>query len=401
MQSTQPPDGARHPGAAGGHPDRPEPNAAAGAAGSGPTADEIAAAIVDAPGAEPRLGTVVPRPRTPGTTLVAVVAAPLNPLDLAIASGTFHSVRHEGPYVPGSECVGVVIESDRHPAGSWVYGECDAAPDNPGSFADRTLLPDENLLPLPEGIDPVAAAAVGNAGVAAYLPLLEQGRLGAGETVLVLGATGAVGQLAVQVARLHGAGRVVGVARDGAALTRLAGLGADAVVELRAEEGVDDLAARILAAAGPVDVVLDGVYGAPLEAALRVCAPRARVVNIGNPAGATAQVPAGLLRGKQLTLSGFAGLHTSMRDKRVALSWLWSALARGELRTTIRTVDLAELPAAWRAQAASPHHKWVVLPQGEHRLPHGRPQSASSALDARRPLSGTAADDARTGEARA
>ncbi|HEY0934874.1 MAG TPA: zinc-binding dehydrogenase [Trebonia sp.] len=323
----------------------------------------IRAAIVDAPGAEPRLGSVTLPPRTPGTTRLAVVAAPLNPLDLAIASGTFHSARHEAPYVPGSECAGVVLDSDRYPPGSLVYAECRASPATPGAFATQALIADEDLLLLPDGVDPVLAAAVGNSGTAAFLPLIAEAGLRPGETVLVLGATGAVGQLAVQVAHQSGAGRVIGVARDHAALEHLPALGADAVVGLRAGEGNEELAARLLAAAGPVDVVLDGLYGVPLEAALRVCAPRARVVNIGNPAGAVAQVPAGLLRGKQLTLSGFAGLHTPLRDKQTALTWLWTALARGELRVEVRTFPLEGFPAAWRAQAVSPHAKCVILPE--------------------------------------
>ncbi|MCX5535809.1 zinc-binding alcohol dehydrogenase family protein [Streptomyces sp. NBC_00006] len=339
---------------------------------------EVRAAVVDAPGAAPRMGSVVLPPRTPGTTLVAVVAAPLNPLDLVIASGTFHSARHEAPYVPGSECVGVVLDSDRHQVGSWVYAECHAAPDSPGAFAQRVLVDDDDVLPLPEGLDPVRAAAVGNSGTAAFIPLVEEAALGTGETVLVLGATGAVGQLAIQVAYRRGAGRVVGVARDRAALERLPGLGADAVVELRAGESAEELAERLREVTGPVDVVLDGVYGVPLEAALQVCAPRARVVNVGNPAGATARIPAGLLRGKQLTLSGFAGLHTSLRAKEAALSWLWSALARGELRVDVRTFPLDELPSAWRTQAVSPHAKCVVLPQDG-----GLPEYATTTSDRR------------------
>jgi NADPH:quinone reductase-like Zn-dependent oxidoreductase len=333
-------------------------NAAVGTPGTG-----IQAAIIDAPGAEPRLGSVVLPPRRPGTTLVAVTAAPLNPLDLVIASGAFHSARHEAPYVPGSECVGAVLDSDRHPPGSLVYAEFRASPATPGCFAAQALVADEDLLPLPDGLDPELAAAVGNSGTAAFMPLIEQAGLRPGETVLVLGATGAVGQLAVQIAHRHGAGRVIGVGRDRVALGRLQVLGADAVVELQPGEGVEELAARLLAAAGPVDVVLDAVYGAPLEAALRVCAPRARVVNIGNPAGPTAQVPAGLLRGRQLTLSGFAGLHTPLRDKRAALTWLWTALACGKLQLEVRAFPLEEFPVAWRAQALSPHAKFVIAPK--------------------------------------
>ncbi|MFJ1902159.1 MULTISPECIES: zinc-binding alcohol dehydrogenase family protein [unclassified Streptomyces] len=326
--------------------------------------ETVRAAVVEALGAEPRIGSVAWGPRGTGETSIAVVAAPLNPLDLLIASGTFHSARHKDPYVPGSECTGVVLDSDRYPPGTWVYAECHASPATPGSLASKVLVSDEDVLPLPDELDPVLAAAVGNSGTAAFMPLLEAAGLRPGETVLILGATGVVGRLAVQVAHRNGAGRVVGVARDAAALKSLLGLGADAVVELRPDEGAEDLAARLSAAAGPVDVVLDGVYGLPLEAALRACAPRARVVNIGNPAGSTARVPAGLLRGKQLTLSGFAGLHTPLRDKRAALTWLWSALARDELRIDVRTFALDELPAAWRDQAASPHAKYVVLPSG-------------------------------------
>lgn len=325
---------------------------------------EIRAAIVDAPGAQPRLGSVAVPQRAPGTTFVAVAAAPLNPLDLLIASGTFHSARHEDPYVPGSECVGVVVESELYPVGAWVYAECHPAPATPGAFATQVLVADHDLLPLPGGVDPVLAAAVGNSGTAAYMPLIETAKLLAGETVLVLGATGPVGQLAVQIASKSGAGRVVGVARNRAALDRLLALGADAVVNLRADEGFDELVARLQAATGPVDVVLDGLYGKPLEAALQVCASRARVVNIGNLAGPTVQVPAGLLRGKQLTLSGFAGLHIPLQEKLPALTWLWTALERGDLQVEVTTHQLDQLPAAWQAQAASPHAKCVVLPGG-------------------------------------
>ncbi len=303
--------------------------------------------------------------RASGTTLVAVVAAPLNPLDLLIASGTFHSARHEAAYVPGSECVGTVVASDRYPLGSLVYAECHAGPGAPGALAAQVIVADEDVLRLPDGVDPVLAAAVGNSGVAAHMPLVRDAGLRAGETVLVLGATGAVGQLAIQIAHLREAGRVVGVGRDPGTLARLLGIGADAVVSLRPGESADELAGRLSAVAGPVHVVLDGLFGLPLEAALRVCAPRARLVNIGNSAGPTAEIPAGLLRGKQLTVSGFAGLHTSLIEKQVALNWLWVKLSAGELQVDVKTFPLQQLPAAWLDQAASPHAKYVLTP--DHR----------------------------------
>ncbi len=323
----------------------------------------VLAGVVNAPGAEPQIRFCELPSRSAGSTLLDVIAAPLNPLDLLIASGTFHSLRHESPYVPGSECVGVVIGSDRFAHGSLVYAQCHASPATPGSFATQVVVGDADILPLPDGIDPIQAAAVGNSGVAAFMPLVEVAGMMSGATVLILGATGAVGELAVQIASARGAGRVIGVGRDRAALARLKSLGADAVVELRVDGDAAELAGRLREAGDAVDVVLDGLYGMPLEAALQVCAPRARVVNIGHSASPTATLPAGLLRGKQLTVTGFAGLHIPLREKRPALTWLWAAIGAGTLQVNVKTVTLEGLPAAWRAQAGSPHAKYVVLPR--------------------------------------
>jgi NADPH2:quinone reductase len=323
---------------------------------------QVLAAIVDAPGAAPRIGQVDSLRRESGQTLIEVLAAPLNPLDLLIASGSFHSARHETAYTPGSECVGIVVESDRWDAGALVYAEVHASPTTPGALASYVVVSDADILPLPTGVDPVQAAAIGNSGTAAFLPLVEVAGLASGDTVLILGATGAVGQLAVQIAHLRGAARVVGVGRDSSALDGLAALGADAVVQLRADESTESLAERIRDAAGPVDVILDGLYSQPLEAALQSCTMHARVINVGHSAGPTATIPAGVLRGKQISLSGFAGLHTALTDKQAALEWLWGELAAGRLRVPVSTLPLEDLPTAWEAQATSPHAKHVVVP---------------------------------------
>jgi len=324
--------------------------------------DRVVAAIINGPGAPPHLGTVGLPALTPGHSVLRVLAAPLNPLDLLIASGTFHSARHEQPYVPGSECVGVVVRSQRHALGTHVYAQCQAGPDRPGSLATHLVVQDDEIVALPHGMDAVTAAAVGNSGVAAYVPLIETAGLQAGETVLILGATGAVGQLAVQIARSRGAAKVVGVGRNQSALDRLLQLGADAVVALLPGESEDDLAVRLSDAAGPVDVLLDGLYGVPLQAALQCCAPHGRVVNIGNPSGPTAVLSAGLLRSKQLTLSGFAGLHMSMKAKQGALGWLWRQVIDAAIELDVRTSALRDIAAAWSVQQCSPHAKCVVIP---------------------------------------
>jgi NADPH2:quinone reductase len=323
---------------------------------------QVAAAIIDHPGASPRLGTVDLPGAPPGRSVVRVLAAPVNPLDLHIASGKFHSLRHSKPYVPGSECVGVILQSARYEPGSRVYAQCTATPDRPGSLATHVVVEDEDVVPIPDDVDAVTAAAVGNSGVAAFLPLMQTAHLSAGDNVLILGATGIVGQLAVQIARNHGAARVIGVGRDPSALGQVMSLGADAVVELVANETEDELVDRLSDATnGRVDVVLDGLYGPPLQAALRVCSPHCRVVNIGNSAGATAQISAGLLRSRQLTVVGFAGLHVPMVAKEPALTWLWQQAAARKLHVPVQRSSLLDISRTWSLQESSPHAKHVVF----------------------------------------
>ncbi len=305
----------------------------------------VAAAIVDSPGAEPRLGSVVLPARTSRTTLVRVIAAPLNPLDLVIASGTFHSARHEAPYVPGSECVGTVLESDRYAPGSLVYAECHASPSNPGSFAAQVLVADEDLLPLPDGLDPVLAAAVGNSGTAAFMPLVEDGRLRPGETVLVLGATGAVGQLAIQVAQppRRGPGDRRRPRRRGAGAATLARRGCRGrAAGRRGQRG----------AGGPA---AGGGRAGRRRSRRSVRGGRWRRRCGSAPSGrgwstsATRPAPSrryrpGCCAASSSRCPGFAGLHTPLRDKRAALTWLWTALAGGELQLEVRTFSLRRNP---------------------------------------------------------
>ena len=134
--------------------------------------------------------------RRAGTTLLEFVAAPLNPLNLLIASGGFDSDRHEQPYVPGSECVGVVLASDRFATGPLIYAKCHACPTRSGAFPTWVLVDDDDVLPLPEGIGAVPTAAVGHSATAAYLPLTSRAELRSGVEVLLLGATGAAVLLA-------------------------------------------------------------------------------------------------------------------------------------------------------------------------------------------------------------
>jgi NADPH2:quinone reductase len=153
-----------------------------------------------------------------GQALVATAAAGVNPVDLAIGAGVFYGGHPPLPFVAGREGVGRVLEGSAFAPGTLVATLKTAS----GSFAERFVADESELWEIPGGADPVAAAALGIAGSAGWLAVAERGRIREGDRVLVLGATGTVGSVAVQAARLLGAARVVAAGRDAERLERAA-----------------------------------------------------------------------------------------------------------------------------------------------------------------------------------
>src|SRR5262249_32445533 len=153
-----------------------------------------------------------------------------------------------------------------------------------GSMASYCVIQESAALALPDQIESDLAAALGLSAIAAWMALTWRGKLQAGEQVLVLGASGAVGQVAVQAAKLLGASRVIAASRDEAARTRALTQGADAVVDLNGDDA-SEISKRIAAACdGPLHLVIDPVWGIPAEAAGRVLGVEGRLVNIGGAA---------------------------------------------------------------------------------------------------------------------
>src|SRR3712207_1644776 len=189
-------------------------------------------------------------------TVVDVSACGLNPIDLRTATGALG--RAELPHVVGKEGIGTL------PDGRRVYFDQPKAPF--GAFAQRSLIDSEEVVEVPDGIEDGHALCYGVAGLAAWLSLERRAQLQAGERVLILGASGVVGLIGVQVAKLLGAGVVVAAARSDEGLERARDRGADATVSLRDTEGLAD--AFKDAARGPVDVVLDPLWGEPAAAAV-------------------------------------------------------------------------------------------------------------------------------------
>ena len=309
------------------------------------------AAVLRARGEAPELGEF-PDPQPDGEhPALDVLVAGLNPIDLSIAAGRVPAREREHPSIPGTEGVGE-LDGRR-----WYFD----APIPPyGSIAERAPVEPESLIEVPETLDLGLAVSLGVAGFAAWLALTWRGELQPGEKVLVLGASGVVGQIAVQAARLLGAGKVVAAARDAKLGLERARhqLGADAVVQLGGE---GDLAEHLReAVGGGYDLVIDPLWGEPAVAALATLNRDGRLVAIGNSASETATIPGRDLRNRLGKIIGHTNFHAPREVKREAYAAMARHAAAGELTVPVVERPLEEVAAAWEEQAGSPHHKLVL-----------------------------------------
>ena len=310
------------------------------------------AAVLNELGAPPRFADFED-PQPDGEHLVVdVTAAGVNHVDLAKASGSFYTGPPPVPSVVGSDGVG------RAPDGRRVYFDASLAPF--GSWAERTLVVGSELFEPADGVDDVVAAALGNAGLAAWLALTWRARPRPGETVLVLGAGGAVGSIAVQAARVLGAGRVIAADRDAQRLARR-DHGADATVVLDTDSDTDLAAAfRAASGGGGVDVVVDPLWGVPALAAMRAAAPGARHVQLGQVAGLSIALPAPVLRAAALDVRGMAVFHAPLDVRRAAYRDLTEHAARGAVTVDVTPLPLADVAVAWERQRRGPGTKLVL-----------------------------------------
>ncbi len=301
--------------------------------------------------------------RAPGQALIRVTAAPVNPLDLLCASGTSYFGAPPLPYAPGVQGVGVVEESGTRPAGQRVWFSCDAGMrPGDGAMAQWCVAGESSIVPLPDGVTDDLAAALGLSAVAAWMALTWRARLEPGEHVLVLGASGTVGQVGVQAARLLGAGRVVAACRDAHGRTRAAELGADAVADLTGDDTAT-IAHRLAdATAGRADLVLDPVWGRPAEAAARVLSPHGRLVNLGSSAGPQASLESAALRSRTLSVLGYTNNALTAGQRAAALGEILAHAAAGRLTTDRETLPLAQAAQAWSRCGQAPHRRAVLIP---------------------------------------
>ena len=306
------------------------------------------AAVVNVLGQPPRYQDFPEPTSGEGEALIHVRAAGLHPIVKALAAGLHYAGKGEVPAVPGVDGVGTLDDGRR------VYFTFARKPW--GSMSERTVAPLSKCLSLPDNIDDTEAAAIANPGMSAWLSIKERAGLRQGETVLILGATGVAGQLAIQVARHLGAARIVAAGRN---LDVLASEKLDAVISLsQPEDSIRD--AFTAEAKKGIDVVIDYLWGRPtellLEALARVFDPNAarqtRLVELGESAGKTIALPGATLRSIDLKLLGGGFGSFPLQGVLDAIPTLFTLAAAGNLKVAVEPLPLSEVKSAWTRKAS-------------------------------------------------
>ncbi|GBF97766.1 quinone oxidoreductase [Raphidocelis subcapitata] len=297
-----------------------------------------------------RTGEPVPALPSEDHIRIRVAAASLNYPDALQIQGSYQD-KPQLPFLLGKEAAGVVTAVGSRVRGFKV-GDAAAGVGDGGAFAEEWCVHQGSAWRVPDGLDPQLAAALPIAYGTADLALRARGRLEAGQTLLVLGASGGVGTAAVQIGKLVGA-RVVAVTSGAAKADYLRGLGADAVVDAAAAPKGTPLHKLIRAAAPKgVNVVFDPVGGPLLPEALKTLAWGAQYLVIGFVAGIP-KVPANLLLVKNTTVHGvFWGSYMQRAPKvlRASMDQVFAWAASGQLRVPVSArVGLEGVPGAMAA----------------------------------------------------
>jgi NADPH:quinone reductase-like Zn-dependent oxidoreductase len=315
------------------------------------------AAVVRALDQAPRYETFA-LPENREGVVVDVLAAALSPRVRAGASGQHYTSNGVLPLVPGIDGVGRLADGRR------VYFL--AADDTIGTMAEQALADSRLAVPLPDNVSAGAIAGAMIPAISSWVALTKRAQLQPGQSVLVLGATGASGQLAVQIARHLGAGRVVAAGRDQQALARLRDLGADDVVRLGGTKADGD---AVAAAASEVDIVLDYLWGTVTTAVMpALCRRRqaeSRALNwvlIGSIAGEDISLSSVLLRKRNLHVLGSGQGATSTAEMFSVSPDIVGAFAAGKLQVQIREVPLADVESHWSANLPSGERLVFVTP---------------------------------------
>ena len=318
------------------------------------------AAVLHELGKPPRFEDFAEPAAGANETIVQVRAASLKSVDKQLAAGSHFASPRELPVICGTDGVGTLADGSR-----VFFG----GPRRPyGAMAERTVAPAAFCFPVPAALDDATAAALPNPGVSALLTLQQRAKVAHGESVLILGATGVAGKLAVQIAKLLGAGRVIATGRNAQALEKVCALGADVTIQLNQSD--DDLKTAFAREAGKggFNVVVDYVWGRPTELFLAAITrpefaamtSETRLVQVGESAGPAISLPAAVLRSTALTILGTAGIPS----REVLLAAMHQVLdwgAKGTLQIETDSLPLADVEKVWQRNESG-GRRIIVVP---------------------------------------
>ena len=293
--------------------------------------------------------------------LISVKAVAITNLDKGKASGKHYSSEenNQNGFVIGSDGVGLLQDGTR------VY-----ARGINGTIAEKAIIDKNIAVPLPDGISDAVAASLPNAVAGSAMALKFRAGIQAGETVLINGATGFTGQMAIQIAKHYGAKKIIVTGRNEKTLQSLLLLGADEIISLKQDDEAIITQLKAIHNNTPIDIVLDYLWGHPAELILTALkgngsfTNKIRYVTIGGMAGDNIQLSSGILRSVNLQLSG-SGLGSWTKNEvkllfSEILPEMFLLAAQNQLKVNIETVSLADIEEAW-AREVSDGKRLVVI----------------------------------------
>lgn len=317
------------------------------------------AAVVHSYDSPPRYENFADPVPTPGEVLVTVTAAGLHPVVKALAKGAHYGSTGHLPLIPGVDGVG------RTPDGTRVLFGSSRPPY--GTFAERSIARPAMCTPIPANLDDAVVAAMINPAMSSWAALEHRAHFVSGENILILGATGCSGHLAVQIARRLGARRIVAAGRNPQALEEAKSLGADSTISLAQDHTALVSAFRDEIAGNSIDVILDYLWGPPAEAVFAAilqkgldhAASRIRYIQIGNSAGTTIALPAATLRSSGLELLGSGFGSVSMDKIFASLRSILDEAAKQPFQIKLIAAPLRDVEKLWNSHE---HARLVFQP---------------------------------------
>lgn len=295
-----------------------------------------------------------PVPASGEQLLITVKAASVKNLDKMRASGTHYASYTQLPAIVGIDGVGVLADGTR------VYAQGIT-----GMIAEKALVAGNNYIVLPDGIDDITAAALPNALMGSALALTSRAGMKAGDVIMVNGATGVTGQVAVQAAKYYGASKIIVTGRNTASLEKLKAFGADEIISLG--ESDDAIISKIkeIHSLTPIDIVMDYLWGHPIELIIKSLKSsginkfthKVKIVTVGEMAGESINLPSSVLRSSAIEILGSGigslSMEAMMEYSAKVLPEMFRMAAEGKLKIETETAELKNIETAWNQKTAA------------------------------------------------